>query len=274
MRCYKCGQTIEDTATFCRFCGTNQGSGATTVLDEANNPFAKPSEFDLNPPAAPAAEASSAPAPEFSADSWLNYQPEPQPQPQPVFTPEPQPAYTPAPAYNSEPAAPAYQPAQQSSYQPAYQPAYQAQYNSAPVYTDHGTGGRPLLQLPTRRGLAKMIFLPLLTLGIYGMVIWSRIVTELNIAASRYDGRRTMPYFAMSALAVPTLFIYPLIWTHGFCDRIGAELRRRNIPYEFGASTFWLWNVLGSLIVVGPFIYLHKLMKAMNLINADFNEHG
>lgn len=132
----------------------------------------------------------------------------------------------------------------------------------------------PVIQLPDRRGLAKMIFLGLLTLGIYPVVIWCRIVTELNVAASRYDGKRTMPYFAMVMLAPFTLSILPIVWMHKFCNRIGAELRRRELNYGFGASTFWLWNVLGSFILVGPFIFVHKLMKAMNKINADFNLRG
>ncbi len=251
MRCYKCGQTIEDNASFCRFCGTSQGSGATTVLDEANNPFAMPEEIHMDPPTEVIPETQTNPEPVFAAaPAWQTYQPEPAP----VYQSAPAPVYQPDPA-------------------PAYQPAYQPQYNSAPVYSDN-TGNRPMIQLPTNRGLAKMFFLPMLTFGIYGMVIWSRIVSELNIVASRYDGKRTMPYFGMNMLAGLTLGIYPLVWIHGFCNRIGDELRRRNIPYSFDASTFWLWNVLGSLIVVGPFIYLHKLMKSMNLLNADFNEHG
>lgn len=132
----------------------------------------------------------------------------------------------------------------------------------------------PMLQLPTARSLGKMFFLSILTLGIYPTVIWSRIVTELNIAASRHDGERTMSYFGMLLLAPFTLMIYPLVWIHGFCRRIGTELKRRRIGYEFGASTFWLWNVLGSLIIVGPFVFVHKLMKAMNKINRDFNING
>ena len=83
-----------------------------------------------------------------------------------------------------------------------------------------------------------------------------------------------MPYFAACALAPFTLGIYGLVWIHNMCNRVGGELQRRNIDYSFGASTFWLWGVLGSLIIVGPFIFTHKLMKSMNFINKDFNEHG
>lgn len=132
----------------------------------------------------------------------------------------------------------------------------------------------PRVQLPVKRGLGKMFFLSILTLGIYPTVIWSRIVAELNIAASRYDGKRTVSYFGMLMLAPITLGIFSLVWMHRFCDRIGQELVRRRIDYKFGATTFWLWNVLGSLIIVGPFIFVHKLMKSMNKINADFNVNG
>ena len=132
----------------------------------------------------------------------------------------------------------------------------------------------PRIQLPVQRGLGKMFFLGLLTAGIYPTVIWSRIVTELNIAASRYDGKRTVSYFGACMLAPVTLSIYAWVWMHKLCNRIGAELERRNIDYSFDASTFWLWGVLGSFILVGPFIFTHKLMKAMNQINEDFNVRG
>lgn len=119
-----------------------------------------------------------------------------------------------------------------------------------------------------------MIFLGLITCGIYNIVISSKMVTEMNITTSRYDGRRTMPFLAMCTVAPLTLGIYTFIWMHGLCSRMGDELRRRNIAYSFGAADYWLWNLLGSLILVGPFIFLHKQMKALNLINGDFNRKG
>ena len=135
-------------------------------------------------------------------------------------------------------------------------------------------GMAPNLKLPTKRGLGKMIFLGLLTLGIYPTVIYSKIITELNILASRYDGKRTMTFFGMLMVAPLTLGIYAYVWMHKLCGRIGNELQRRGIDYKFGPSQFWLWNILGAFILVGPFVFLHKLMKSMNLLNKDFNEKG
>lgn len=159
-------------------------------------------------------------------------------------------------------------------------PAPVGEKSQRPAYVPYGAPERtvatrtPAIQLPVKRGLCKMIFLGILTLGIYPLVIWCRIVTELNIVASRYDGERTMSYLGSALLGPITLFVYPLIWIHDFCRRIGAELKRRCIAYDFSAASFWLWNVLGCLILVGPFIFTYKLMKAMNLLNADYNVNG
>jgi hypothetical protein len=153
-------------------------------------------------------------------------------------------------------------------------PVYEAPAEPERVVNVRMVDQRPRIQLPTCRGLGKMFFLSILTLGIYPIVIYSRIVTELNIAASRYDGERTMSFFGMLMVAPLTLMIYPYVWIHGLCRRIGAELQRRGLNYRFSAATFWLWCILGSLIIVGPFVFTHKLMKSMNKINADFNERG
>mgnify|MGYP002859799070 CR=1 FL=1 len=134
---------------------------------------------------------------------------------------------------------------------------------------------RPTLQLRTNRGLAKMFFLGLITLGIYPLVVESHISEELNMVISKYDGRHTMHYcLIVFIFSWMTMGIASIVWTHRTCDRMHNELLRRGIQYDFGASDFWLWNMLGSLIFVGPFVFVHKRMKAMNMINADYNARG
>lgn len=133
----------------------------------------------------------------------------------------------------------------------------------------------PVGQLKTNRGLAKYILLGIITLGIYPIVVMSSISSDINIIAGRYDGKRTMHYclliFLVSWL---TLGIGVLVWYHNLSSRIGNELRRRNISYQFGAGSYWGWSILGSLIVVGPFIYIYKLLKAMNLLSSHYNVNG
>ena len=133
----------------------------------------------------------------------------------------------------------------------------------------------PAYKLKTNRGLLKYLCLSLITLGIYGIVVMSEVTEDINILASRYDGKKTMHYclivFLFSWL---TLGIAPLVWSHRMCRRIGEELQRRKISYRFGSGTFWGWGFFGSLILVGPFIYVHKLLKTMNLLAAHYNING
>lgn len=133
----------------------------------------------------------------------------------------------------------------------------------------------PVGQLKTNRGLLKYILLSIITLGIYGIVVMSSVSTDINTIASRYDGKKTMHYclvfFIFSWL---TFGIVPLVWSHRISSRIGGELKRRGISYGFGANTFWLWGILGSFILVGPFVYIHKLLKSMNLLAKDYNVNG
>ena len=188
-------------------------------------------------------------------------------EPEYIFEEVPEPVSEPQPPQPEEPAVPAEQEFPVIPKQPAAPAPRPAAVK--PVLREVNK-----LRLPTKRGLGKMIFLGIITLGIYPVVIWSRIVTELNIAASRHDGRRSMPYFAMVLLSPVTLGILSLVWMHNLCCRIGDELNYRRINYRFGPRDFWLWGVLGSLILVGPFVFTHKLMKAMNKINDDFNRCG
>lgn len=137
------------------------------------------------------------------------------------------------------------------------------------------TAAKPVGQLKTNRGLLKYILLSMITLGIYGLVAMSNVSSDINTIASRYDGKKTMHYCLMFFLfSWLTIGIVPLVWYHRMSKRVGNELSRRGISYSFGAGTYWGWGILGSCIVVGPFIYLHKLLKAMNLLAEHYNVNG
>lgn len=133
----------------------------------------------------------------------------------------------------------------------------------------------PVAPIQTRRGLLKFLILNFFTVGIYSLVYYSSISSDINLIATRHDGKKTMHYCLLFFLVGPITFgIAYFVWAHRISKRIGAELARRDINYSFGAGTYWGWNILGSFIGVGPFVYIYKLSKAMNLLCEDYNERG
>ena len=149
--------------------------------------------------------------------------------------------------------------------QPQYQPQYQQPYISP----------APVGQLKTNKTLRKFILLNLITFGIYSLVVMSSVSESINIVASRYDGRKTMHFCLLFFVIAPiTLGIGAIVWYHRISARMGSELRRRGIQFSFSAADYWLWNVLGCLIIVGPFVYLYKMFRACNLLCANYNAIG
>ena len=133
----------------------------------------------------------------------------------------------------------------------------------------------PARKLKTNKGVIKTILLSLITFGIYGLVVMSSVSNDVNTVASRYDGKKTMHFCLLAFIVCPITFgIAGIVWYHRISNRIGAELKRRGVNYSFSAADFWLWNVIGSIIVIGPLVYLHKLFKSVNLMNADYNVKG
>ena len=143
------------------------------------------------------------------------------------------------------------------------------------IMENQATVQAPVAQLKTNRGLIKFILLSAITFGIYGLVVMSALSTDINTIASRYDGKKTMHYCLIFFLLTGLTFgIAPIVWYHKLSARMGNELKRRGIAYSFGAGSFWGWNVLGALIGIGPLVYTHKLLKAMNLLCENYNING
>lgn len=133
----------------------------------------------------------------------------------------------------------------------------------------------PMGQLKTNRSMIKYILLSIVTFGIYSIVFWYSVGDDMNVMASRYDGKKTMNYALVFFLLTPiTLGIMGLVWCHKLLNRMGAEQARRGLGQSVSAATFWGWGILGSFIIVGPFIYMHKVAAAMNQLAADYNVNG
>ena len=254
MNCHYCGTQLKDGASFCLHCGTRQQSAPQTEIEEipaANIPVQE--ELPVQTEVAAVPESSCTTIYKEKPIDWL---------------------------------------------------PYGAPEKEAPLVELRSQVSA--LQLPVKRSLWKMILFGLLPLGIYPVVIWSRLVTEVNLVASRHDGERSMPFFGMVLLSPLTMGIHSLVWCNKLFRRIGKELQRRNVTFAFGPRDFWLWAFLMSFLsgvcfsicgvllslrfdvyiviwlllvvafatLIGPFVFTAKLMKAMNLLNGDYNTNG
>ncbi|MEE1282801.1 MAG: DUF4234 domain-containing protein [Acutalibacteraceae bacterium] len=192
----------------------------------------------------------------------------------------------------------------QQNYQSNYQDNQQNYYQQ--TYQQSGYQ-QPVMQLSTNRNFLKFAVLNLVTCGIYGIICLYEISKDINTIASRYDNKKTMNYVLVWLLSLVTLGIPLMVWSHRISSRIGCELQRRNYDYKFGASTYWIYNVVLSIIpsfiigaitgfmagsgsdtssmetitsilsllsAVGPYIYTYKLFKSMDLLSESYNVYG
>lgn len=140
---------------------------------------------------------------------------------------------------------------------------------------DLSKANKPAKVLRTDRSFLKYILLSIITFGIYGIYLMTTVSSDINTIASRYDGKNTMNYclywFVIDTI---TFGVAYYVWNHRIASRINDELYRRGIDYSFGIGTFWGWDVLARITIVGPCIYTRKMFKAMNLLSNDYNIRG
>lgn len=191
-------------------------------------------------------------------------------------SPNPNPTPTPTPGSTATTSVPSTQNNVVSGNQPTGTPTNAtAPANPNTVQAEKPAYTPPAHKLATNRGLAKFFFLSIVTCGIYGLIAMSSVSSDINTVASKHDGRHTMHFCLVAFLfSWLTFGIVPFVWLCKLSGRIGNELDRRKIDYGFGAGTFWGWGFFGSYIIVGPFIFYHKLFKAMNLLCEDYNAKG
>jgi magnesium-transporting ATPase (P-type) len=126
----------------------------------------------------------------------------------------------------------------------------------------------PVKNLKTNRGLLKFILLSIITFGVYALVFWCGVGKDVNTIASEHDGKRSMNYIAVFLLSAITFGIVALVWTINLCTRIANELNRRNINICKFSALVLLWILVPF---VGGFVFLYKLIKAMNTLAESYN---
>ena len=126
-----------------------------------------------------------------------------------------------------------------------------------------------------KRGLVKIVLLSMITFGIYGLINACGIVKDLNKCRQGHgETKKSMNPVAVVFLSVITFGIVPLVWGHRLTKRMSNELEYREISYSLKVWHYWVFGLLLVATVVCPIIYLHKLIKASNLINKHHNTYG
>ena len=128
-------------------------------------------------------------------------------------------------------------------------------------------------KLITNRSMWKLMIFNYLTLGIYGIIFFIPFSFDIDKIAPTSDRSKTMNYLFAYVLSLLTFSIVLDIWYYQIAKRISEALEQRNIDYEFGTEDFWGWFFFGSFILIGPFVYFHKLCKAMNLLCEHYNNN-
>lgn len=128
--------------------------------------------------------------------------------------------------------------------------------------------------MTTKRSMLRFVLLSLVTCGVYGVIQLCILSVDINDIARPHDGRITMFYLLACLIGIPTMGVFLIIWLAMLTGRIQTELRRRGLSETLKVCHFWLWGILGSFCLVGPFIYMYKMCKAMNQLSADYNAKG
>lgn len=138
------------------------------------------------------------------------------------------------------------------------------------VYPPVGTPPNVFVPQDDNPGFGKLLLLSIVTCGIYLLVYYYKKSERIKTLFGYHSAETLMNFLLVMFLVAPaTCGIFNYVWQHKFSRMVGDELRFRNIDYDFGAKDFWLWNILGMFILVGPFIYLYKLNNAFELIEND-----
>ena len=145
---------------------------------------------------------------------------------------------------------------------------YNLDYEAASMEKSHK---EPVLK--TDRQMWKLMLFTYLTCGIYSILFFIPFSFDIDKVAPKRDGSKTFNFLFAYIIGMFTGSIAILVWFYHITERVEEALLERGLDDSvISMSDFWLWYVLGSLILVGPFVYFHKLCKAMNLLCEDFNE--
>ncbi|MCL2705066.1 MAG: DUF4234 domain-containing protein [Spirochaetaceae bacterium] len=122
-----------------------------------------------------------------------------------------------------------------------------------------------------KRGLVGLILLSIITLGLYGLYWIYKLAKDVNMICEG-DGKKTGGLLKLLLLGLITFGIYDLVWLYMLGDRLQDNGEKYSIKIKESGAAVLLWYILGSFIIVGPFIAMHIIIKNTNALATEYNK--
>jgi protein-S-isoprenylcysteine O-methyltransferase Ste14 len=122
-----------------------------------------------------------------------------------------------------------------------------------------------------KRSLALLILFSIITLGIYGLYWIHKLAKDVN-AICEWDGKKTGGLLKYLFFGLITLGIYAWVWLFLLGDRLQDTAPRYGLTFKESGGIILLWYLLGSFIIVGPFVAMYIIIKNVNALAAEYNK--
>ena len=122
-----------------------------------------------------------------------------------------------------------------------------------------------------KHSFVKIIILSIVTFGIYGLYWIYKVARDVNKICAG-DGQSTAGLLKLFLLSLITFGIYSLVWQFKLGDRLQDNGTKYGITIKEGGSTILLWTLLGSFIVVGPYVAIYIIVKNINALAEEYNK--
>ena len=122
-----------------------------------------------------------------------------------------------------------------------------------------------------KRGLVKLVILSIVTIGIYGLFWIHKLAKDVNVICEG-DGKKTSGLLKFFLLSLITIGIYSIVWVYMLGDRLQDNAQKYNLTFKESGGIITIWLLLGTFIIVGPFIALHIIIKNTNALAEEYNK--
>lgn len=122
-----------------------------------------------------------------------------------------------------------------------------------------------------KRGLVRLILFSIITLGLYGFYWIYKLAKDVNTICEG-DGKKTGGLLKWLLLGIVTLGIYNLVWLYMLGERLQDNGKKYDVTIKEGGSLVLLWYILGILIIIGPFMAVHIIIKNTNALADAYNK--